>query len=441
MKRYVHVLQSLGVAAAIFGFGKFHAAAVAVNTYDLTSDIRFPLLMAYWALVLLVSYTLGLPDLPRTRKARWFTGIAAAGASALAVSLVQLVIGEPLLPRFVVFATALVLPPWFAICSSLVDGGRSRAEQRDRVLIISDWVDRVELAQELDDAERPATLARVMSVAEAEGGPETTQSLVEVALELSASIVVLDREAQLSTRVVDQVAQLHTAGMRVRTYSLFYEQWFGKLPVAELERVSLMFDIGEIHRSRYGRLKRLIDLVVAIAVTPIFLLALPVVLIGNLVGNRGPLFFRQTRVGHLGRDITLFKFRSMRYDEDDDQSWTTANDPRVTSFGRFLRTSHLDELPQLINVFRNELSLVGPRPEQRRYVDELEGKLPFYELRHLVRPGLTGWAQVKSGYSDDEAGALEKLQFEFFYMRRQSLLFDVQILIRTLRSVVLGDGR
>lgn len=440
-QRNIHIIQTLGVALTIFGFGKAHAAAVADVRYDLSSDVRFPLLLGFCAVVLTVSYTFGLPDLPKTRKGRWFAGVAAAVVSALVVSAAQLLIGEALLPRFVVFSTALVLPAWFAICSSMFDGSRQRAENRDRVLIVSDWIDDDELQEELDVAERPATLAAKLSLADAEGGPGATSNLLDAARACDASIVVLDREAQVSPLVIDQVAALHTSGVRVRTYSMFYEQWFGKLPVAELERVSLLFDIGEIHQRRYGRLKRVIDLAVAMAMTPLFLLAVPLVAIGNLIGNRGPLFFRQSRVGHLGSDITLWKFRTMRHDDDDDESWTQRNDPRVTSFGRVLRVTHVDELPQLINVFRNELSLVGPRPEQRRYVEELEGKLPFYELRHLVRPGLTGWAQVKAGYANDEAGALEKLQFEFFYMRRQSLAFDVQILIRTLRSVVLRDGR
>ncbi|MET0826112.1 MAG: sugar transferase, partial [Acidimicrobiales bacterium] len=121
--------------------------------------------------------------------------------------------------------------------------------------------------------------------------------------------------------------------------------------------------------------------------------------------------------------------------------WTTEDDPRITPFGRFLRRAHLDELPQVVNILRGELSIVGPRPEQPHYVDELNEKLPFYSMRHLVRPGLTGWAQIKYGYAGDERDALEKLQYEFFYLRRQSLSLDLRIVGRTVRSVLGGDGR
>jgi lipopolysaccharide/colanic/teichoic acid biosynthesis glycosyltransferase len=121
--------------------------------------------------------------------------------------------------------------------------------------------------------------------------------------------------------------------------------------------------------------------------------------------------------------------------------WTSEADPRITPFGNLLRRSHLDELPQVWNILRGDLAVVGPRPEQPRYVADLTEKLPFYDLRHLVRPGLTGWAQVKYGYAGTEADALEKLQYEFFYLRRQSMAFDLQVMGRTLRSVLRGAGR
>jgi lipopolysaccharide/colanic/teichoic acid biosynthesis glycosyltransferase len=126
---------------------------------------------------------------------------------------------------------------------------------------------------------------------------------------------------------------------------------------------------------------------------------------------------------------------------DGPTTWTVKGDPRITSFGRILRKSHLDELPQMVNIVRGDLSLVGPRPEQPRYVAELVDKLPFYDLRHLVRPGLTGWAQVKYGYAADDADALEKLQYEFFYLRHQSAALDLRITGRTIRSVLGGAGR
>jgi len=148
-------------------------------------------------------------------------------------------------------------------------------------------------------------------------------------------------------------------------------------------------------------------------------------------------------VGRDGRVFTIVKFRTMSPAPDGGlpNEWTQPDDPRITPFGRWMRRTHVDELPQLYNVLRGDLSVVGPRPEQPHYVAELVTKVLFYELRHLVRPGLTGWAQVKFGYSGDERDALEKLQYEFWYLRHQSLALDLRILGRTVREMVRAGGR
>ena len=159
----------------------------------------------------------------------------------------------------------------------------------------------------------------------------------------------------------------------------------------------------------------------------------------NAFTSKGPLFFRQERTGKGGESFTILKFRSMH--AGGESTWTSEGDPRITTAGQFLRRTHLDELPQLINILRGDLSLVGPRPEQTSYVEELRTKIPFYDVRHLVRPGLPGWAQVRYPYGADEQDALEKLQYDLYYLRRQSIATDVFIIVRTLRSVLRGSGR
>jgi lipopolysaccharide/colanic/teichoic acid biosynthesis glycosyltransferase len=262
-------------------------------------------------------------------------------------------------------------------------------------------------------------------------------------LALSGSVVILDRSALLEPTVVSQAAGLHEAGIRIRSLSLFYEEWLGKLPLSELERASLFFDISELHGPRYVRVKRLLDVTFGLVGLVALIVAEPFVLLGNLLGNRGPLLYRQKRVGKNGATFEVLKFRTMReqgLDELAETSWTQENDPRITPFGRLLRKTHIDELPQLWNVLFGDLSIVGPRPEQPHYVEELTQKLPFYGLRHLVRPGLTGWAQVKYGYAGDERDALEKLQYDFWYLRHQSLTLDVRVIGRTVRSVAGSQG-
>jgi lipopolysaccharide/colanic/teichoic acid biosynthesis glycosyltransferase len=312
---------------------------------------------------------------------------------------------------------------------------------RDRVLAVTAAGEGLQLRDELEDhPERPAALVAVLSPEDASASSGSEEPVVSAVKASRATTVVLDRAAQGDESIVAQAALLHEAGLRVRTLSLFYDEWLGKLPISELERVSLMFDIGELHRARYGRLKRVLDAFMALAGVGLLVAVAPLVLIGNRIANRGPLLYRQPRVGKGGRVFEILKFRTMT-PVGGGTVWTTREDPRITPFGAWLRRSHLDELPQVLNVLMGDLSIVGPRPEQPQYVEELSEKIPFYDIRHLVRPGLTGWAQVKYDYGASELDALEKLQYDFYYLRHQSLRLDVRIVGRTLRSVVGRGGR
>ena len=298
-----------------------------------------------------------------------------------------------------------------------------------------------QLSDALDASpERPAVVVGVIVPSVAMTTDPKCRPLIELVEEKRATAVVLDRVAQNDESIVAQAAILHERGVRIRTLSLCYDEWLGKLPLSELERVSLMFDIGEVHRARYGRLKRIVDIAAGVAGVVALVVVTPFVLVGNVMGNRGSLLYRQPRVGKNGKVFQILKFRTMSPDGRV-SDWTSEDDPRVTRFGAWLRRAHLDELPQAVNMLRGDLSIVGPRPEQPRYVEELTAKIPFYNLRHLVRPGLTGWAQVKYPYGATEADALEKLQYEFYYLRHQGLGLDLRIIGRTVRSVIGREGR
>ncbi|MBW3580116.1 MAG: sugar transferase [Actinobacteria bacterium] len=440
-RRVARILLYAGVVVAVVGLSKAHAAS-ATPVYDYTGSFRFAWSLTYIGLLCAAAYGLGLPDLARGRRAAVVAGAGAAGGGALGISVFQLLAGTALLPRGVVFGAAVVLVPWFVLCATLARDGRTRAEGRDRVVLVADPGEAMVLDDELDEApERPAVVVARLGVEEAHSPDERSTPLLAAARDHRASVVVLDRRAQADETVVAQAGVLHASGLRVRTLSLFYEQWLGKLPVGELERVSLMFDIGELHRARYGRVKRLVDVGLAALGAVVLVLATPLVAAGNLVANRGPLLFRQARVGKGGKHFQILKFRTMAAAGPPTGEWTSAADQRITPFGSLLRRTHLDELPQVWNVLRGELAIVGPRPEQPHYVAELAEKLPFYDLRHLVRPGITGWAQVKFGYAASTADALEKLQYEFFYLRRQSLALDLRVMGRTVRSVLGRAGR
>jgi len=431
-----------GVVVTVGGLCKAHGLA---HEYSWSGSSRFAWSLGYVALLCLAAYSVGLPEQPRTRRAAVLVACVATSSAALGVSLVQLFAGDALLPRFVVLGSALVLIPWFVLCAALAGDFESRAGERDRVLVVAGAEEIESLEADLARApERPALIVAWLTPDEAVStGAMPHRPLVEAARVSRATVVVLSRVAQNDDDIVVQAATLHEQGARIRTLSLFYEKWLGKLPIAELERVSLLFDIGELHAAGYARVKRLLDVGLALCGLGALAVVTPFVAVGNCIANRGPLLFRQPRVGRNCTTFDILKFRSMRpeSDGDDTSDWTAEADLRITKFGGFLRRTHLDELPQVLNILRGELSVVGPRPEQPQVVAEMTDKLPFYRLRHLVRPGLTGWAQVKYQYAGTEAETLEKLQYEFFYLRRQGVGLDLRIVARTCRSVVGRAGR
>jgi exopolysaccharide biosynthesis polyprenyl glycosylphosphotransferase len=437
VRRLARLLLFLGIPVAVFGLGKLHATW---NVYDYTGSFRFSWSATFVVVLWLCAYGVGLPELG-PRRNRWASAIAASALGALTISAFQLFTGDALLPRFVVFGAAVLLVPWYVLCAVLASGAEARARGRERVIVVASAEEADVLGLELADRpERHAVIVDSLTAESAAARSERT--LTRRATASNATVVVLGREAQIDDHIVEQAAELHQQGLRIRSLAAFYEVWLGKLPIAELERVSLMFDIGELHGWSYARVKRALDVVMAsIAVVP-SLLIVPVVMVGNLVANRGALLYRQRRVGRNGVEFTIVKFRTMQAtDGADVNEWTTEDDPRITPFGRLLRRTHLDELPQLWNILRGDLSVVGPRPEQPHYVEQLVAKIPFYDLRHLVRPGLTGWAQVKYGYAGDESDAIQKLQYDFWYLRHQGLDVDLRILGRTLRDVVGAGGR
>lgn len=439
--RSVQAVFSLGVVAMVALAVELHARFIAPEPF---TALQSPGLW-WWGLfttsVIAVGYAVGLPEMPRSRSEVLQRGMVAVVSSLALVSLAQLLLAEALLPRSSLLILMGTLPAWFLVAWNFATDAEGRGADRDRVLVIAEQLDQVgALAADLAAAQEvPAQLAGSLSVEDARVRPDGRRPLLQLAAEMDATVLVLDRAAQDDESIVSQVVDLHRQGIRVRTLALFYEGWLGKLPVAELAQVSLLFDIGELHRARYVRAKRVFDVGLGLLGAVALAALLPLIILGNLVANRGPLFFRQVRVGKAGVPFEMLKFRTMR--TGDAAHWTAIDDDRITPFGAALRKLHLDELPQVINVLRGELSIVGPRPEQVAYVEELCEKIPFYDARHIVRPGLTGWAQVKFGYASSEADALEKLQYDFYYLRRQGLMLDVRIVVRTVREVVGFLGR
>jgi exopolysaccharide biosynthesis polyprenyl glycosylphosphotransferase len=189
------------------------------------------------------------------------------------------------------------------------------------------------------------------------------------------------------------------------------------------------------------KVKRLIDFSVSglllVGTAPVMLLTA----VAIRFDSPGPIFFKQKRVGQNERIFTIWKFRSMREDaEKSGAVWAGEEDPRITRVGQWIRKMRIDELPQIINVFRGEMSLIGPRPERPEFVHDLEREIPYYAVRHYVVPGITGWAQVKYRYGASIADSLKKLEYDIYYIKNMSLIIDTRIMLKTIRVVFFGDG-
>ncbi|MFW5643638.1 MAG: sugar transferase [Alkalispirochaeta sp.] len=259
-----------------------------------------------------------------------------------------------------------------------------------------------------------------------------------VELHISTLIVSDNWSKSIYTELYDLIP------LRVQFFQLtsFWEQFLESIPIYSAKESWFLEHFNRGPTKGYAFLKRVIDLVAIIAFLPLILAISGFTAILVKISSKGPILFSQIRVGQNDRHYRLYKFRSMRTDaEANGPQWATERDPRVTAIGRFIRATRLDEIPQLYNVLTGDMSLVGPRPERPEFVTELAKEIPHYHLRHLVRPGLTGWAQVRYRYGASTEDAAVKLTYDLYYVKNVSLVLDIKIALKTILTVVGRQGR
>lgn len=247
-----------------------------------------------------------------------------------------------------------------------------------------------------------------------------------------------DRRGAMPVR---QLLDCRVAGTPVVKGIDFYEELTGKIMVEKTNPGWLVFSQG-FRKSRLQRLiKRMVDVIFSLAG---LLLSLPVTILAAVIvklESSGPVFYRQERVGEKGRKFKVIKFRSMHQDaEANGPVWARQNDDRATRFGKFMRKVRIDEIPQMWNVFKGDMSFVGPRPERQVFVEGLEKKIPYYALRHSVKPGITGWAQICYPYGASEEDALRKLEYDLYYIKNMSVWMDLMIILQTVKTVLFQKG-
>jgi len=271
------------------------------------------------------------------------------------------------------------------------------------------------------------------------------EQLADVAFKQGVDEIVVAISAEVRGSLFQALMDCHEAGITITPMPLLYERLTGRVAVEHIGSqwyVALPLQPPEA-RIAQELLKRLLDLAVGLALGALFVVLFPFVALAIRLDTPGPIFLRQERVGRHGRRFFVYKLRSMVKDaeRDGEAQWASRDDPRVTRVGRWLRRTRLDELPQVLNVIRGEMSMVGPRPERPQFIEQLQREIPFYRTRLAAKPGLTGWAQINYGYGSTVEDALVKLQYDLFYLKHQSVWFDLLILLRTTVVVLRMKGQ
>ncbi len=266
---------------------------------------------------------------------------------------------------------------------------------------------------------------------------------LDAARRTNATMIVLLPDAPLDEEIAHELLEAKLHGVMVVDIRSFYEHVAQRLPLSQINDEWLLQTEGFSLNTRGSlrRLKRALDVLISLT---LLILTAPITLLAALIvrlESPGPVIYQQKRVGLHEREFTVYKFRSMRQDaEKNGAVWAAKNDARVTRFGKFMRKTRIDELPQLWNVLRGDMSFIGPRPERMEFVRELKKTIPYYGMRHTVKPGLTGWAQVSYPYGASEEDARRKLEYDLYYIKNLSILLDMRILLKTMGVVLFPAG-
>lgn len=272
-------------------------------------------------------------------------------------------------------------------------------------------------------------------------GPSFT--VLEAAKSHNATMIVLLPDAPLDSDIAHELLEAKLHGKMVVDIRSFYEHVVQRLPLSQINDEWLLQTEGFSLNTRGSlrRLKRALDVFLSLT---LLIIASPIMLLTALlikIESKGPIIYKQDRVGLHEKEFTVYKFRSMRQDaEKNGAVWASVGDPRVTRIGKFIRKTRIDELPQLWNVLKGDMSFIGPRPERMAFVKELKKIIPYYGLRHTVKPGLTGWAQVCYPYGANEDDARRKLEYDLYYIKNMSLLLDINIILKTAGVVLFPKG-
>ena len=409
----------------------------------------FAILFVIWLVVFNLSNLYKLEDIIKVKK------LIANLTQAVVISILISVLFFYVVPIFKITPkTILVLFSafvyifallWRVIFAKLVLSNKLR----NQVLIVGDDEFNMELVKEIENNQGWGyEVAGILPIKSGESANQKSlfklkkENFVRKLETHNVSLLAVSFDKVKNNKsILKDLSDSFEAGVSIIDAPVFYENLTGKVPVNALNHIWFLYNFEEAGKRVYEFLKRILDIVFSFLGFLVFLLFIPLVFIGMIVTrDRGGLFYRQKRAGLRGKVFSVVKFRTMRPNKDK-QVWSKEDDDRITKLGKFLRKTRIDELPQMINILYGEMSLVGPRPEQPDIVKNLDHDIPFYNRRHIIKPGLTGWAQIQYRYGASTEDAMEKLQYDLYYIKNRSIFLDLAIVMKTIIIVLGFKGR
>ncbi len=268
-------------------------------------------------------------------------------------------------------------------------------------------------------------------------------NLIELIKKHGIQLIVASKNIMEDENAVKRIYEALPLSVSTVDFATFYEITMEKIPVSAINESWFLINLVEINKQIFEFSKRILDVVLAIILSIPTLILFPFIAILSRIESNDKVLVRQIRVGRNGKSFTLIKFRSMYHasEVDGKAKWASEKDERITKIGKVLRKTRFDELPQLWNILKGEMSFIGPRPERPEFIAELQKQIPHYAMRHLVKPGLSGWAQIKFPYGASVSDSMEKLQYDLYYIKNRSFVLDLAIMARTIATVVSREGR
>lgn len=408
-------------------------------------EVHFWPFLALFAIWLLVFFVNNLYSLHSARNSVQFFGLLSKSLlvnAVLALSFFYLTPGDliDVQPKtnllLVIVTVGALLTLWRQVFNKII----STHKLAQSILVLGDNEKSALLSEALK--ERPQFGYRVSDVVDFDGTAEAAEKVLDLIAKKNISLVVSTLNPADTPGLASLLLTLVREKKDVYSFHAFYEKITGKVPVASIDQMWFVDNLSESNKKPYEVVKRVADITLAIFALAITLPFAPLIWVIIKLDSPGTSFFMQRRTGHQGADFMAIKFRSMRHDaERHGPQWAQKNDSRVTRVGKFMRKTRIDEIPQLVNVLRGDMSFVGPRPERPEFVEKLRESIPFYNERHMVKPGLTGWAQINFPYGASEKDAMEKLQYDLYYIKHRSLALDFAILLKTIRTIISGSGQ